>query len=121
MGTAFGSIRSVRQNKGNCGAMIQRILSAGFCFLLLSVLPAAAQLATQLATQQAQELRYLDFTARNDGWAAAQSAALIGSRNQHIVLVSYADPQTTRDFYDIALEFTRPPAKTARLRPKQDI
>lgn len=85
--------------------MFVRLLMIGLCLLSLSAMPAAAQ----TATQQAQDLRYLDFTARNDGWAAAQSAAIIGSRDQHIVLVSYADPQTTRTFFDIALEFTRPP------------
>lgn len=85
--------------------MFMRVFAAGLCLLFLSTLPAAAQ----TAVQPAQELRYLDFTARNDGWAAAQSAAIIGSRDQRIVLVSYADPHTTRTFYDIALEFTRPP------------
>ncbi len=85
--------------------MFIRLLTIGLCLLSLAAVPASAQ----TATQQAQELRYLDFTARNDGWAAAQSAALIGSRDQRIVLVSYADPRTTRTFYDIALEFTRPP------------
>ncbi len=84
--------------------MFVRLLTIALCLLSLSAMPAAAQ----TATQQAQELRYLDF-ARSDGWAAAQSAAVIGSRDQRIVLVSYADPQTTRTFYDIALEFTRPP------------
>lgn len=83
---------------------------------MVAVAPAlaCAQTPTTPPTQntaQAQTLpiRYLDFTARNDGWAAAQSAAIIGSRDQHIVLVSYADPQTTRAFYDLVSEFTRSP------------
>ncbi len=98
-----GAVSYPRRGKDEIGFMFVRLLTIGLCLLSLSAVPASAQTATP------QELRYLDFTARNDGWAAAQSAAIIGSRDQHIVIVSFADPQTTRTFYDIALEFTRPP------------
>jgi hypothetical protein len=53
--------------------------------------------------------RYLDFTARNDGWAAAQTAAIIGSKEHRVVLISYADPGTTRAFYDLAQRYAAPP------------
>lgn len=65
---------------------------------------------TQNATQaQNLPIRYLDFTARNDGWAAAQTASIIGSRERKLVIVSYMDPAMTRSFYDIAVSFTRTP------------
>lgn len=60
------------------------------------------------ATGQAA-IRYLDMTARNDGWALAQNAAIVGSREKRIVVVSYADPQTTRAFYDLAVIYAGPP------------
>lgn len=62
-------------------------------------------------SEQAQPppIRYLDFTARNDGWAAAQTASIIGSRERKLVIVSYADPAMTRTFYDIAVSFTQAP------------
>lgn len=61
------------------------------------------------AQAQSLPIRYLDFTARNDGWAAAQTASIIGSRERKLVIISYADPAMTRTFYDIAVSFTRPP------------
>lgn len=85
--------------------MLVRLLTIGLCLLFLSSAPAAAQ----SVEQQAQELRYLDVTARNDGWAVAQALGVSGSSERKIVIVSYADPPTTRAFYDIGLEFTRPP------------
>jgi hypothetical protein len=85
--------------------MFVRVLAAGLCLLFASAFPAAAQ----TATQQAQELRYLDVTARNDGWAVAQGLGVSGSSERKIVIVSYADPAMTRAFYDLALQFTRPP------------
>ncbi|MCL4677183.1 MAG: hypothetical protein KJ017_04065 [Alphaproteobacteria bacterium] len=62
-------------------------------------------------SEQAQPppIRYLDFTARNDGWAAAQTASIIGSRERKLVIVSYADPAMTRAFYDTAVSFTQAP------------
>lgn len=68
--------------------------------------PAQAQDA---ADTQQTSLRYLDVTARNDGWIAAQDLAIIGSRDHRIVLISYADPQTTRAIYDLAVSYTKPP------------
>lgn len=85
--------------------MFVRVLAAGLCFLSFSALPATAQTATPTA----QELRYLDFTARNDGWIGAQSLAVSGSGERRLVIVSYMDPTTTRAFYDIAVSFTRAP------------
>ncbi|WBX83220.1 hypothetical protein [Sphingosinicella microcystinivorans] len=35
--------------------------------------------------------------------------AIIGSRDHRIVLISYADPQTTRAIYDLAVSYTKPP------------
>lgn len=82
--------------------------------LLLCAPAAVAQTPPASPTQnvaQAQNLpiRYLDFTARNDGWAAAQTASIIGSRERKLVIVSYMDPAMTRTFYDIAVSFTRAP------------
>lgn len=53
--------------------------------------------------------RYLDVTARNDGWALAQTAAITGSRDHRVVLISYADPAATRAWYDLARRYTQPP------------
>lgn len=65
---------------------------------------------TQNAAQaQNLPIRYLDFTARNDGWAAAQTASIIGSRERKLVIVSYMGPAMTRSLYDIAVSFTRAP------------
>lgn len=63
----------------------------------------------QATTQQTQGVRFLDFTNRNDGWAASQTAAIIGSRDRKIVIISYSDGPTTRAIYDTAVQFTRPP------------
>lgn len=75
---------------------------------------ACAQTPTAAPTQnapQAQKLpiRYLDLTARRDGWAGAQVLAISGSGERKLVIVSYLDPTMTRAFYDIAVSFTRPP------------
>lgn len=64
---------------------------------------------TQANTQQQQAIRYMDVTARNDGWVLAQSLGVSGSSERKIVIISYADAQTTRAFYDTAVQFTRPP------------
>lgn len=65
---------------------------------------------TTVAEQQQQRtIRYLDFTQRNDGWALSQNAAIVGSRDNRIVIVSYSDPQTTRAFYDLATSYARAP------------
>lgn len=82
--------------------------------LLLYAPAALAQTPPASPTQseaQAQNLpiRYLDFTARNDGWADAQTASIIGSRERKLVIVSYMDPAMTRTFYDIAVSFTHAP------------
>jgi len=85
--------------------MFVRLLTIGLCLLSLSALPAAAQ----TATPQAQpSIRYLDLTARHDGWAFAQGLAVTGSSERKIVIVSYADTALTRAFHDLALQFTRP-------------
>lgn len=81
--------------------------------LLASVALAQTQTVTSTVPAQSMGLttsiRYLDFTARNDGWAAAQTAGIIGSREHKIVIISYADPAMTRTFYDIAVSFTQAP------------
>lgn len=105
MGAVLDSIRTGRQIRGKSSAMTKRIMAAALCLLPFASLPAAAQ----TGTQQAQELRYLDLTARNDGWVAAQTLAVSGSGNRRVVIVSYADPATTRAFYDLAVGFARPP------------
>lgn len=88
----------------------------GWAMVALAPALACAQTPTAPPTQnaaQAQNLpiRYLNFTARNDGWAAAQTASIIGSRERKLVIISYMDPTMTRTFYDIAVSFTRPPNK----------
>lgn len=86
--------------------MFVRLLTIGLCLLSLSALPAAAQ----TATPQAQpSIRYLDLTARHDGWAFAQGLAVTGSSERKIVIVSYADPTQTRAFYDLAAGFAQSP------------
>lgn len=85
--------------------MFIRLLTIGLCLLSLAAVPAAAQ----TATQQQPAMRYLDVTARNDGWAVAQGLGVSGSGERKIVIVSYADPTITRTFHDLAVEFTRPP------------
>ncbi|MFZ5593251.1 MAG: hypothetical protein ACOY4D_03115 [Pseudomonadota bacterium] len=67
---------------------------------------------TQSAAQaQKLPIRYLDLTARNDGWVTAQALGVSGSSERKLVIVSYMDPTTTRAFYDIAVSFTRAPNK----------
>lgn len=88
----------------------------GWAMVALAPALACAQTPTAAPTQnaaQAQNLpiRYLDVTARNDGWAAAQTMSIIGSRERKLVIVSYMDPTMTRTFYDIAVSFTRAPNK----------
>lgn len=61
------------------------------------------------AQAQTLPIRYLDLTARRDGWAGAQVLAISGSGERKLVIVSYMDPTMTRTFYDIAVSFTRPP------------
>lgn len=86
--------------------MFVRLLTVGLCLLFLSSVPAAAQ----TATPQAQpSIRYLDLTARHDGWAFAQGLAVTGSSERKIVIVSYVDPTITRTFHDLALQFTQAP------------
>lgn len=82
--------------------------------LLLCAPALLAQTPTAPTTQstvQAQNLpiRYLDVTARNDGWVLAQSLGVSGSSEHKLAIISYMDPTTTRAFYDIAVSFTRPP------------
>lgn len=88
----------------------------GWAMVALAPALACAQTPTTPPTQnaaQAQNLpiRYLDVTARNDGWVAAQSMSIIGSRERKLVIVSYMDPTMTRTFYDIAVSFTQAPNK----------
>lgn len=70
--------------------------------------PQATTTLTQ-ATNQQQNVRFLDVSARRDGWAFAQGLAVNGSNNRKIVIVSYADPGTTRAFYDLATQFAQAP------------
>lgn len=100
-----GTISYPRCRKDGIGLMFVRVLAAGLCLLSLSALPAAAQ----TATQQQPAMRFLDVTARNDGWVLAQSMGVSGSNERKIVVVSYADPAMTRAFYDLALRFTQAP------------
>lgn len=86
----------------------------GWAMVALAPALACAQIPTAAPAQnaaQAQNLpiRYLDLTARNDGWAFAQALGVSGSNEQKIVVVSYMDPAMTRTFYDIAVSFTRTP------------
>jgi hypothetical protein len=86
----------------------------GWAMVTLAPALACAQTPTAAPTQnaaQAQKLpiRYLDVTARNDGWVVAQTLGVSGSNEQKIVVVSYMDPTMTRTFFDIAVSFTRPP------------
>lgn len=53
--------------------------------------------------------RYLDVTARRDGWVLGQSLAVSGSKNNAIVVVSYANPDVTRAFFDLAQRYAQPP------------
>lgn len=71
--------------------------------------PQATTTLTQANTQQTQGIRYMDVTARRDGWAVAQGLGVSGSNNRKIVIVSYSDPGTTRAFYDLAQQFAQPP------------
>lgn len=86
----------------------------GWAMVALAPALACAQTPTTSPTQrtaQAQTLpiRYLDVTARNDGWVAAQALGVSGSSERRFVIVSYMDPTMTRAFYDIAVSFTRAP------------
>lgn len=83
------------------------------CALMVCALathPVLAQSPGQ-STQpaQAQPIRYMDLTSRQDGWGASQLAATQASRNNKVVIISYLDPQTTRALYDAALPFTQSP------------
>lgn len=53
--------------------------------------------------------RYLDLSARNDGWVLAQSLGVSGSGKHRVVLISYEDPTTTRAIYDLASRYSQPP------------
>ena len=69
----------------------------------LSPMPAQAQATPPAA--QAQAIRYLDLTTRDDGWGAAQLAATKASMGKGVVIVSYLDPQQTRALYDTAVRY----------------
>jgi hypothetical protein len=74
----------------------------------------AAQTHTTTPTQSAAKvqklpIRYLDVTARNDGWVLAQSLGVSGSSEHKLAIISYMEPAMTRTFYDVAVSFTRPP------------
>lgn len=100
-----GAASYPRCRKDGIRLMFVRLLTVDLCLLFLVAMPAAAQ----TATQQQPAMRYLDVTARNDGWAVAQGLGVSGSGERKIVIVSYADPTITRTFHDLAVEFTRPP------------
>lgn len=83
---------------------------------MVALVPALACAQTPITpptqnTAQTQTLpiRFLDTTARRDGWAVAQGLGVSGSKDRKIVIVSYLDPTTTRAFYDIAVSFARTP------------
>lgn len=64
----------------------------------------AAQAADTAATQK---IRYLDTTAREDGWGVSLATAVQASRGKKVVIVSYLDPQQTRALYDAAERFMK--------------
>lgn len=68
-------------------------------------LTAHAQAAPEGRQNAAPPIRYLDMTARTDGWGAAQLAATAASKDRNVVVVSYLDPQQTRALYDEAARF----------------
>lgn len=76
--------------------------------LVCAQTPATAPTQSPAQTQT-RPVRFLDTTARRDGWAVAQGLGVSGSKDRKIVVVSYLDPATTRAFYDIAVSFTRTP------------
>lgn len=86
----------------------------GWVIVALAPALACAQTPSAPPTQntaqtQTLPIRYIDLTARRDGWAGAQVLAISGSGERKLVIVSYMDPTMTRTFYDIAVSFTRPP------------
>lgn len=72
-------------------------------------MPALAE-TTTIATQP-QKIRYLDVTAREDGWGVAVATAVQASRKNKVVIVSYLDPQQTRALYDAAIRFMQKSAQ----------
>lgn len=72
--------------------------------------PAAKQTTTQTATQQ-QELpiRYIDFSQRQDGWAAATAAATKFSANKYILIVAYGNKKEADELYWIAADYAKKP------------
>lgn len=70
------------------------------CTILVTPAPGRAENATP---------RYLDVTARRDGWAVAQALAVSGSKDKAVVVVSYANPQTTRAFLGLVQRYAAAP------------
>lgn len=68
-------------------------------------LTAHAQAPPEGQQNASPPIRYLDMTARTDGWGAAQLAATAASKDRNVVVVSYLDPQQTRALYDEAVRF----------------
>lgn len=67
--------------------------------------PAQVQAAAEGQQATAPPIRYMDLTARTDGWGAAQLTAAAASKDRNVVVVSYLDPQQTRALYDEAVRF----------------
>lgn len=80
-----------------------------FLLGLVLLAPCVLTLRSAVAQEAAPPIRYLDMTARTDGWGASQLAAAQASKNSKVVIISYLDPQTTRALYDAAVPFTRSP------------
>ena len=87
-----------------------RILMLLIALMGIQVSPLPAQ-AADTAAPQAQAIRYMDLTTREDGWGAAQLAATQASRGKVVVIVSYLDPQQTRALYDVAERFMKKSAQ----------
>lgn len=83
------------------------------CAVVAGGLMVSAARAADTAALQAQAIRYMDLTTREDGWGTTQLAAAQASRGKQVVIVSYLDPQQTRKLYDAAVRFMQ---KTAQPR-----
>ena len=83
-------------------------LLPGLVVLAMCVVPlhtASAHTSPPGQQAPAPPIRYMDLTARSDGWGAAQLAATKASKDKQVIVVSYLDPQQTRALYDEAARF----------------
>ncbi len=84
---------------------LQTMRWLALCVVVAGGLMVPAAQAADTAAPQAQAIRYMDLTTREDGWGATQLAAAQASRGKQVVIVSYLDPQQTRALYDAAVRF----------------